>query len=178
MSKYVAFLRGINVGGKMVKMDKLQQTFKSHKFQNVKTILNSGNVIFETSEKNIMTLQNKVKASLKSAFGFDMEVFLCRDSEIKSLITSNPFKNIKIEPNTRLYVTFLSENKKPSIKIPFYSPKKDLRILSAKDSVVCSTVVLSEEKGTLDLMDLLEEEFGKKITTRNWNTLMKIENAL
>lgn len=176
--KYVALLRGINVGGRTVKMDKLQQALKSKGFQNVKTILASGNVVFESSGKSVSSIQKKIRDIIKSAFGFDVELMVCTEEQINSLIKSNPFKSIKVTPNTKLYVTFLSEEAKPKMKIPYESPEKDIRILHVKDKTVSSMVILSPQKGTLDLMDILEREFGKKITTRNWNTILKLGRAL
>lgn len=114
MTKYVAFLRGINVGGhKPVKMEELKKTFES-------------------------------------------------------------FKNIKVvTPQTKFYITFLSE-KLRALKIPYESIRKEIKIVHVSASEVCSVLTLSPNQGTTDLMRVLEKEFGRKVTTRNWNTVAKI----
>jgi uncharacterized protein (DUF1697 family) len=76
-----------------------------------------------------------------------------------------------------LYVTFLTEKHQSSLKIPYESPDKNLKIIRATASEVCSVVTLSPNTGTVDLMSFLEKEFGRKITTRNWNTIGKILKA-
>ncbi|HEX9961588.1 MAG TPA: DUF1697 domain-containing protein, partial [Pyrinomonadaceae bacterium] len=70
MIKYVAFLRGINVGGRhLVKMEDLRVLFASMNFENVKTYIQSGNVIFETSETSADVLAGKIERGLKEALG-------------------------------------------------------------------------------------------------------------
>lgn len=178
MSRYVAFLRGVNVGGNStVKMDKLREMFESLGFRNVRTILNSGNVLFETQDKNPSILTKRLDETLRKTFGFEIPVMLRTDIQVLSLVNSRPFKNVKITPDTRLYVTFLSEAHKLKIKIPYVSPEKDFKILQAKDGAVCSSLILSPRMSTVDLMGFVEKEFGDKITTRNWNTIKKIGNA-
>jgi len=73
-----------------------------------------------------------------------------------------------------LYVTFLSETSDTSLEIPYESPEKDLRILRASNHEICSVLILSQKRGTVDLMSFIEKEFGKNVTTRNWNTVKKL----
>jgi hypothetical protein len=68
----------------------------------------------------------------------------------------------------------LSEKPKSSIRIPYESPEKDFKILSVHDGAVLSVVTLTPKRGTTEAMSILEKEFGKSITTRNWNTIAKI----
>lgn len=179
MGKYVAFLRGINVGGNVVIMKEgLQKAFELQGLQNVKILLNSGNVIFETSEVDVVALSLKIREVLKKTFCFEIEVMLRTGSQIRSLISSDPFKNITVTPNTRLYITFLSGEPISSLKIPYVSPEGDFQILHAEDGAIFSVLMLSPKRGTFDLMKIMEKEFGKKATTRNWNTVMKIAKML
>jgi uncharacterized protein (DUF1697 family) len=89
--------------------------------------------------------------------------------EIEELLTADPFKKITVTPQTRIYVTFLSEKAKSTLQIPYASAKKDFQILR-----VCSVLELSPRRETVDLMSFIEKEFGKKVTTSNWNTLLRI----
>jgi uncharacterized protein (DUF1697 family) len=175
MTKYVAFLRGINVGGnKPVKMDELKKAFAALGFKNVNTVLASGNVLFEAPGTRADSNTKKIEDKLKTALGHEVGVLLRTIEEIQNLADANPFKNIKVTPQTRLYVTFLSEKPKSSLKIPSESPEKDFRILRVSDTEVCTVLTLSPERQTTDLMNILEKEFGRKITTRNWNTIARI----
>lgn len=77
MSKYVAFLRGINVGGhKSVTMDELSRAFVSLGFRNVRTHIQSGNVIFETASANRVALTRQIKKALRQLLGDEVAVFL------------------------------------------------------------------------------------------------------
>ena len=173
--KYAAFLRGINAGGhKTVPMKELKKAFESLGHQNVKTLLASGNVLFDAPETTIVELTQKISAYLEKTFGFEIGVLVHTRAEIQKLTDSAPFKKIRVTPQTRLYVTFISGKPKGALKIPYESPGKEIRILQASNSAVLSVVTLSPGVGTIDLMGILEKEFGKNITTRNWNTIEKM----
>jgi uncharacterized protein (DUF1697 family) len=174
MSEYVAFLRGINVGGNnKIDMDELHQAFMSWGFAGVKTVLASGNVIFET-QKAKAGLAQIIEQKISESFGINVSVILRIVDDIKALAEADPFKNIRVTPQTRLYVTFLAD--KPKSKTP-ESQDKDFRILHVSDAEVFSVLTLLPDRRTVDLMKILEIEFGKKITTRNWNTVCRILKA-
>jgi uncharacterized protein (DUF1697 family) len=172
---YAAFLRGINVGGnKPVKMDELKKAFESLGFKKVKTLLASGNVVFEAPHSSASVLTPKIEEKLKKRFGHEIGVLIRTITELQHLEESNPFKGTNVTPQTRLYVTFLSEKPKSGLKIPHESPDKNFKILRAAENEVCSVLTLSPNSRTVDLMNVLEKEFGRKITTRNWNTIAKV----
>jgi uncharacterized protein (DUF1697 family) len=172
MDKYVALLRGINVGGHQVPMAKLKKTFEEQGCENVQTILVSGNVVFEAKKENLFIFTKKLEIALAKAFGFSIPVLLRTGHDIEKLIASVPFKGITVTPETRLYVTFFLE-KQANTQLP-RMPGKDIQILKVTDTEVYSVLRLSPNVGTIDLMSFLEKEFSKNITTRNWNTLIKI----
>jgi uncharacterized protein (DUF1697 family) len=174
MSRYVAFLRGINVGGVTVKMDKLKKALEAIGFANVKTLLASGNVLFTAPSANESTLVKKIEKQLEAAFGREIGVLIRKIEELQRLAAADPFAGIKVTPQTRLFVTFLSEKNMSRMKIPFETPDKNCRIIRANDREVCSVLTLYR---TVDLMSMLEKEFGRKVTTRNWNTIEKILKA-
>jgi len=100
---------------------------------------------------------------------------LCESDAIEKVVDSDPFQGVKVMKDTRLYVTFLSEEVKSVLKIPYITPDKSFRILCLKDNMIFSIHDLLKT-GTRDAMSILEKEFGKNITTRNWNTIVKILN--
>ena len=175
MTTYAAFLRGVNVGGhKPVSMEMLKITFESLRFKNVWTLHASGNVVFETPFTNTAVLEKKIEDMLKKTFGHEIGVFVRSIEELERLSKSYPFEAIDVTPHTRLYVTFLSDQSKSSLKIPFASPDKGFRILRVSTREVCSVLTLSPNRGTIDLMNFLEKEFGYNVTTRNWNTIVRL----
>ncbi len=174
MTKYVAFLRGINSGkNSTVKMEALRKTFEDLGFENVRTILASGNVLFESStDEN--TLEQKIEEVLPVSIGFQSDVVVRPIDELHKLVLLDPFKTIKITQHTRLYVTFIKW--KPNKNFGFPSGGKGYTILGIFDGAVCSVMDLSDAK-TPDLMKVLDKEFGKGITTRSWNTVERILKA-
>jgi uncharacterized protein (DUF1697 family) len=173
--KYIAFLRGINVGGnKKVPMIDLKKSLESFDLTDVKTLLNSGNVVFETQEKEASLITQQIQQKLEKDFGFKIPVIIRTSEELQFLVATDPFRNITITPETRLYVTFSSEETKGNLKIPYESSEKDFGILQVSNANICSFLILSPKRGTIDLMRFIEKEFGKKVTTRNWNTVVKL----
>jgi uncharacterized protein (DUF1697 family) len=155
-------------------MEDLKKAFASVGCKNIRTLLNSGNVIFEASKSDPATLTEKLEQGLKRKFGFGIPVIIRISAELQALEKSEPFIGIEVTPQTRLYVSFLSEKSQSKLKLPYQSPKKTYRILSASAREVCTVLTLSPNTQSTDLMSVLEKEFGKKITTRNWNTVEKI----
>lgn len=161
----------------MLKMDDLKNAFAELGFRRVKTLLASGNVLFETSSKDPNTVSNKIRKGLESTFGYEIGVLVRWIEDLRRLAGRNPFSGIEVTPQTRLYVTFLPENTKSDLKIPYESPDKNFRIIQASESEICSVLTLTPNSGTLDLMDIVEKEYGKEVTTRNWNTINRILKA-
>lgn len=175
MTKYVAMLRGINVGGnKKVKMDDLKHAFERGRFRKVRTILASGNVLFETDELDTQKIARSIEIVLKKELEMDIGTIVRPVDEIKGLIEKNPFRDIEVTPQTRLYVTFLSDEHKGKLKMLDETKDRWFTALSQSGTEVCSAITISKENGTVDLMKIIEKEFGKKITTRNWNTVLKM----
>jgi len=175
LNSYAAFLRGINVGGsKKIRMAALKQAFEALGFRNVQTLLASGNVLFEARQRDARKLTKIIERKLKQAFGMEIWVVLRTRRALLRLLAADPFRNIKVTPLTRLFVTFLPEKPRTALKIPYQSPDKSFRILCILGADVCSVLTLGPQWArNLRQMDILEKEFGKKITTRTWNTVRK-----
>ncbi len=173
--KYVAFLRGINVGGnKKVPMEELRIAFSDIGFSNAKTLLNTGNVVFDAEEKNLKKLKEAIEIGLEKTFGWKIEVLLRTQESLQKMVSENPFAKIEITSQTRLYVTFLPENIPTTLEIPYKSENNLFQILDLKDDALFSVLTISQDGDSLKLMDVIGKEFGKNITTRNWNTVRKI----
>lgn len=174
--QFILFLRGINVGGKQVKMSVLKKILEENGFKNIKTILASGNVIFETENNNIPKLKLKVEDILHNSYTFSIQSIILSSEEFKDIYNQSPFKNISQKSEKKFYVSLFQE--KPIIKISLPFKMENFSILSMLHNCIYSTVVLSKNFGTVDAMEILEREFGKNITTRNWNTIEKIYSSL
>lgn len=143
---------------------------------NVRTLLNSGNVVFETEQTDIQALESKMESHLSQSFGFAIPLTLRTKTEITDLVHKNPFEAVPIHKDIRLYVSFLKEEPEIEVAVPYYSKDKTYQIISIRNRIICSFLDLSSTK-TPKGMDELEKLFGKNITTRNWNTILKINNV-
>ena len=172
--KYVAFLRGINVSGRhKVHMAELRKELTKMGFSNVITLLNSGNVIFESKTANEESLEQAMGEQLEKVFGFQIPVLIRNAEDITELINSNPFKNVEVTKDIRLYISFLNENMSIDISLPWSTEEGSFKILEIMNRTVISVVDLTNTKTTKS-MAILERFFGKNITTRNWNTLKRV----
>ncbi len=172
-SATIAFLRGINVGGhKKIAMADLRKTFEAMGFRNVRTVLASGNVVFETTGKKAEDLEGAIARGLAGAFGFPVSVLLRSMKELAALIAADPFKGLTPGPDNKLYVTFLPRPGAAGAKLP--APPKGVRIVGVRPAEVCSAVALSGGAGTPELMAFLEKSLGRDVTTRNWQTVLRL----
>ena len=175
--KYVAFLRGINVGGHhKVPMAELRGVMAAMKFEQVETLLNSGNVIFSAPEKDVDTLEGEIAARLETEFGFQVPVLVRKGEEILQFYLRDPFQKIEATPDSRFYVSFLKLHPQ-EIELPWISEDQSFEIFEIQNRIVCSVLRLPET-GTTKGMESLEKIFGRNITTRNWNTLERIAAKL
>jgi uncharacterized protein (DUF1697 family) len=172
-TRYVAFLRGINLGKRRVKNDQLSTIFESLGFADVKVLIASGNVVFTADETDEAKLTRSIEDALKAGLGFEVSTMLRSVDEIRAMIDAEPFKGIDVTKQTRLYVTLLAEKSQPSLKLPYTSDDGNFKILSRTDREIYSVLTVQEGARTVDLMAVLEKECGKRSTTRNWNTIVK-----
>jgi uncharacterized protein (DUF1697 family) len=172
MFRFVAFLRGINVGGRTVKKEKLQEAFASLGFQNVSTLRQSGNVIFETNETNIEDIESKLEGKLCNALGYDVAVFVRTVSQLKNLINLEPFRG-QDKGGTSFLVTLLpSKSSTFPFLLPFTIPKSSAQIISTKNTEVFS-VTHGGGEGALP-NPFVESKLKVKTTTRNLNIIREI----
>lgn len=175
---YTGFLRGINVGGHhKVPMAELRRKLTEIGCEDVRTVLNSGNIIFETDQANIRDLESKIESHISQFFHFEIPVILQEKSDIADLVSNNPFENVNTHKDVRLYVSFLKDEPGIEVTLPYTSKDDSYKIISVSNRIICSVLDLSITK-TPKGMDELEKLFGKNITTRNWNTILKINDVV
>jgi uncharacterized protein (DUF1697 family) len=107
MAVFVSFLRGVNLGGRTIKMDVLRALYESLGLKNVQTYIASGNVVFTTTARDVQRLSKRIEEAIKKQFGFQVNVLLRTPAELRECIANNPFAaRENIEPG-KLLVTFL-----------------------------------------------------------------------
>lgn len=167
MPRYVAFLRGVSPMN--ARMPELQQAFESAGFTNVRTVLSSGNVVFDSRKSSPATLERKAEKAMEAALGRSFLTIVRSTQHLQALLDADLFAAFKLPAEAKRVVTFLRDRADASIKLP---PEKDgARILQVGDSEVLAAYVPSP-KGPA-FMALLERTFGKDITTRTIDTVRK-----
>ena len=175
MVTYISMIRGINVGGKKVKMDRLKELYRSLDFKDVKTYIQSGNVIFESEVPDKIKLSHIIEKRIAEIFDFDVKVLIRTRNEMINVINGNPFKQEDIK---HVYVTFLSD-------IPSEKLIKDLtRIIDENIENKTDEYNIIEGEIYLFLPDgygrtklnnnFFEKKLGTSATTRNWRTVNKL----
>lgn len=173
MNKYVALLRGINVGGNnKVEMSKLKKVFESLGFENVSTYINSGNVIFETDKKNLEPLIEKV---LKKTFGFSLRIVIRDAKNIEKLCKNIP-KDWLNNTEQRTDVLFLWDK---------FNTKKSIDLINATEVDTLKYIdgaiiwnVKRKDVGKSGMKKFIGTLIYKNMTARNINTVRKLNELL
>ncbi|WP_410513352.1 DUF1697 domain-containing protein [Paenibacillus sp. BR2-3] len=174
MTTYIALLRGINVGGnKIIKMQDLKAMFQSLEFHNVRTYIQSGNVVFESKEASGTRLSGAIERMIKETFGFDVSVIIRSLEELESTIAGNPFDLSEKEDFKRLYVSFLAAEPSAEAleKLRPYEDGPDKLRFVGKEMYVLYEISVSQSALFKVPMDKI---LGTLITARNWNTVNKL----
>ena len=107
MRDYVAFLRAINVGGHVVKMERLRRLFEEMGLENVSTFIASGNVLFTAGERDEKKLEKRIEAALAAELGYGVGTFLRTPEELSEVSRHPPFSEAEVAEARMLYVCFL-----------------------------------------------------------------------
>ena len=109
MPKYIAFLRGLNIGGHRVKMTDLCAHFESLGFANAESFIASGNIIFEARTANTAAMEKRIEAHLRKSLGYEVATFVRSVAEVTAISKYKPFKDGVLKSATALNVGFLTE---------------------------------------------------------------------
>lgn len=178
MTRYIAFLRKINVGGKnLMKMDELTRIFTAAGFKNARTYIQCGNVIFDSTSANEVGLRKKIERALRQALGYEVTVILRSLREIEAIVKRNPFRKIKTDGDVMLCVVFLADEPKHKPGLPLASKTEKLEVFEVKDRAAF-IIARRKQAGWFGFPNnFAEKELGVLGTTRQWSTLNKLLKA-
>jgi uncharacterized protein (DUF1697 family) len=174
MPKFTAFLRAINVGGHVVKMDQLRQFFEALGFANVETFIASGNVIFESNSKDTNSLQRQIEKHLHKALGYEVATFVRTLEELDQVANYRPFADGEMNrPGNTLYVGFIADNptKAVSRKVEALATEVDDLKVTGREVFWLLHTHFRDSKIS---GPILERTLGAKVTFRNINTVRRI----
>jgi len=171
MTRYAAFLRGVNLGKRTVKSAELKAAFEAMGFENVKTLLASGNVLFDA--KASKTLKQKIEAGLEAEFSFKVPIVLRSVDELKAMVAANYFGREAGE-DAQLHVLLLDQDLPKGFKqgnLP-----GDYDVARAEGDAIYYIVYRKDDGTYLGHSHLAVDKSvpkGVVATMRNWNTILK-----
>lgn len=175
MTTYISILRGINVSGhKLIKMEALRKMYSDLGFSDVRSYIQSGNIIFSYKNSETDSLEKKISKKINDTFGFDVPVLVKEISEFKKILNNNPFlKYKKTEDISKLHVTFLSaeplKENTEKIKDGDYGPDE---FAVAGDIIY---LFIPDKYGNTKLSNtFFEKKLNVSATTRNWKTVNEL----
>lgn len=167
MQRYAAFLRGVSPMN--CKMPQLKRAFESAGFSEVKTLLSSGNVLFDARSTSITALEKKAEAAMSEELDRSFLTIIRPVAELRELLEADPYQRFRLPAESKRVVTFLKHSPKASLKLPV--ELDGASILHMEGSEVFSAYVPSP-RGPV-FMTLIEKTFGTEVTTRTWDTVRK-----
>lgn len=174
MEKYISILRGINVSGqKKMLMADVKKAYESIGFEDVVTYIQSGNIVFTTTEKSTdLAVAQKIEKMIMEQFSFDVPVIVFKGDELKEWIDNNPFfDNENLEE--RLYFTFLDKIPESSLVDSIqeidYSPEK-FKVLGKVVYFYCPIGYGNTKLSN----NFFEKKLKVRATTRNLKTTLKL----
>lgn len=171
MPRYVAFLRGVSPMN--LKMPDLKRCIEAAGFGNVKTLLSSGNAVFDAASRTESVIARKIEAALTGQLGRTFQTIVRSTDHLQKLIDADCYAAFKLPPNAKRVVTFLPAPVKTKPALP---PERDgARILTVSGGEAFSAYV--PNPGNPAFMVVIEKTFGKNVTTRTWDTVKKCAAA-
>ncbi len=171
MKRYAAFLRGVSPMN--LKMPALKSALEAAGFSEVKTLLSSGNVVFNSPVKPAASLERACEAAMTKALGKTFSTIVRPVEELRALIDADPYQAYQLPADAKRVVTFIRDKPKGKLELPI--ERDGASILAIQGNEVFSAYVPSP-KGPV-FMVLIEKTFGKDVTTRTWDTIKKVAKA-
>ena len=144
----------------------LRTVFEDLGFHDVQTVISSGNVIFSSPEQNVPALAQRIETALAEQLNVTSIAIILSAEQIQQFVATAPFGNQQHSKKTYLTVTFMKNPASAAQCKPYL-------YYDATTRALCN-IHNTEHAKTPDIMAKLEKEFGKQITTRTWNTVVKI----
>jgi len=168
MARYAAVLRGVMPTN--ASMSGLRAAFEAARFTDVRTVLGSGNVLFTAPAAKESSLERRAEEAMDRQLGRTFLTIVRPVESLRKLVASDPYAGFRLAPGSKRVVTFLREKPKSRIALPV--DLDGARILAMTDREIF-TAYERTPKGPV-FMTLIQKTFGKDLTTRTWETVLKL----
>ncbi len=173
MSRAVAFLRAINVGGHTVKMDVLRQIFESLGLTGVETFIASGNVIFDEKPGSTGLLEKEIESRLRESLGYEVATFIRSGAEVAAIAHYQPFTQPQLDSAAALNVAFVAAPLDAQSIQKLLALKTDIDDFHIHEREIYWLCRKKQSESTFS-NTVLEKTLARKSTLRGINTLQKM----
>jgi uncharacterized protein (DUF1697 family) len=175
--RFIGLLRGINVGGnKKVAMSDLLALLQRLKFDEARTLLQSGNLVFRTNGKTAAQLERLLESEVLKRLALETRFFVRSEEEWKAVIAANPFPNEAKRDPAHLVVMFLEREPKADDVNALQGAIKGRETLRADGRHLY--IVYPDGMGTSRFShSVIEKKLEMRGTARNWNTVLKLSRV-
>ena len=171
MPRYAAFLRGVSPSN--AKMPELKRAFEAAGFTEVKTVLSSGNVVFDARRASESALERKAEAAMRELLGQAFLTIVRPVDVLQALLATDPYRRSGSPPPPS--ASSPSSADEPAARIALPIEQDGARLLALVGRELFSAYGVTP-KGPV-FMTLIERAFGKEVTTRTWDTVGKVARA-
>lgn len=174
MQKYIALLRGINIGGhKIIPMAQLKELFVELGFSNVVTYIQSGNVLFKAKPQSLEKMKAQIERGIENKFGFSSTLFVFEAETLARVLEENPFRDRKLKEGEKIYFTLFSDEPGPAE----VGKLKTFPNYADEFEIIGKTLYVLCKKGysqTLFTTNFVEKNLKVHGTSRNLETMTKL----
>lgn len=175
MNRYAAWLRGIMPSNPNMRNEKLRAVFEGLGFEDVGSVLASGNIVFGSTETDTAAMESQIQAALQAELGIGGGTIIRSREELRALVDSDPFPGLTHARGTYLTVTFVKERARLAPPDPPAVLESAVRIVRYDRAAAALLAVIDNtDSSTPNHMAWLETVYGKDITTRTWLTVQKV----
>ena len=178
MPVVISFLRGINVGGhKKIKMADLRHVYKSLGLRDVRSVMQSGNVVFRTDERDLTRLRKRIEAGIQDSFGFEVRVILRGAEDYRDLIARHPFDDEQLSQGGKISVVFLDSEPSDLALADLIDSNPGAEIIHAQATELYIYYADGKAGSKLD-NSRIERRLNTIASARNWNTCLRLLKLL
>jgi|SRR5262245_1340429 len=171
MPRYVALLRGVSPEN--LKMPDLKRCLETAGYTNVKTILSSGNVAFDSASRSVAAIERRIEAGLTKQLGRSFYTIVRSVEHLNDLIEADPYAHFDLPTDAKRVVTFARKLPSPKSSLPV---GRDGAQILAAGSREAFSAYLPSPRGAV-FMELIQATFGSEVTTRTWDTVKRCAKA-
>lgn len=170
---HVALLRGIGPGNPKMRNAELVRVLEGVGLDDVRAVISSGNFVFRADGTDRRAMEDRIEAALEAHLGAPCSTIVRSRRQLDGLVALGVFDGHDDGPTARCQVTFLKRQPRPGASVP---AGDGYEVLAVQRQAVLFVVDTTRAK-TPDVMGLLEQAYGKEITTRTWRTVQRLRLA-